>query len=53
MRRLMPLEEPTSQDALNQVANGLNDYLAGLNWAEIETVTASSPPWKNGSGKIP
>ena len=44
LRRLMPLEEPTSQDALNQVANGLNDYLAGLNWAEIETVHGEFTP---------
>jgi heat-inducible transcriptional repressor len=36
LRRLLPLEEATNQDLLNQVANKLNEYLSGLNYAEIE-----------------
>ena len=36
MRRLLPLEEPTSQETLNRVANNLNDNLAGMNRAEVE-----------------
>lgn len=35
LRRLLPLEEPSSQEKLNQIANGLNDCLGGRNWAEI------------------
>ena len=39
LRRLLSLEEPTSQDALNQLANGLNASFSGLNRAEIEQTT--------------
>lgn len=36
LRRLLPLEEAGSQDMLNQTANKLNEYLSGLNYAEME-----------------
>ena len=35
LRRLLPLEEPTDQDSLTQVANFLNDRFSGHNRAEI------------------
>lgn len=36
LRRLLHLEEASSQDLLTQVANKLNEYFSGLNYAEIE-----------------
>lgn len=36
-QHLLPLEEHTSQSELTQVANKLNDQLAGLSYGEIET----------------
>lgn len=36
LRRLLHLEETTSQGLLNQTANKLNEYFAGLSWSEIE-----------------
>ena len=44
LRRLLPLEEPTSQETLNQVANGLNDCFSGLNRADIETAQGVFTP---------
>ena len=44
LRRLLPLEEPTSQETLNQVANGLNDSFSGLNRAEIELAQGDFTP---------
>ena len=35
LRRLLPLEEPTDQDSLTQVANFLNDRFSGHNRADI------------------
>ena len=36
LRRLLPLEEPSSQELLNQVANKLNDSFGDLQYREIE-----------------
>lgn len=44
LRRLLTLDEPTDQDALNRVANRLNDRFSGLNRAEIETAPGELGP---------
>jgi len=44
LRRLLPLEEPASQERLNQVANALNDCLAGLNGPEIAAAPGRFTP---------
>ena len=44
LRRLLPLDEPSSQEKLNQVANGLNDCLSGRNWSEIEAAPGRFNP---------
>lgn len=44
LRRLLPLEEPSSQEKLNQIANGLNDCLSGRNWAEIAAAPSRFNP---------
>jgi heat-inducible transcriptional repressor len=44
LRRLLPLEESTNQDLLNQAANKLNEYLSGLNYSEIEANQSELAP---------
>jgi len=44
VRRLLHLEEATSQDLLNQTANKLNEYLGGLDYAEIEATQLELTP---------
>ncbi|MBM3941915.1 MAG: heat-inducible transcription repressor HrcA [SAR202 cluster bacterium] len=44
MRRLLPLDEPVTQDMLSQAADRLNDSFQGLGWEDIETLPGEFSP---------